>query len=83
MQLGDFKRHLSPETGIYNIIRDPAERFSEHNGRYLWTWEPFRNLVDEHLEMMRKFTNRPAAETIPTIPGMHPGQMSRVEGGNL
>ena len=80
VQMGDFKRHLSPETGVYNIIRDPVERFSEHNGRYIWAWEPFRILIDEHLEMMRKFPNRPADETIPPVPGMHPEQMSRLGG---
>ena len=72
VQMGDLKQHISPERGIYNIIRDPAEAFDDKNGRYLWAWEPFRNLIRSHQEVMKKFPNRPPSETIPAVPGLSP-----------
>ena len=74
VQMGDLKQHISPERGIYNIIRDPAERFGDQMGEYLWAMEPFRRLLRGHQEMMRKFPNRPPGDTIPPVPGLYPGK---------
>ena len=82
VQMGDQRQHISPELGIYNIIRDPAERFSDKYGTYLWAMQPFRNLIEGHREMMRKFPNRPPSGTIPPVPGLHPEQITQVRGGN-
>ena len=71
----DLKLHLANVSGgvtsggLYNIIRDPGERFSGERGRFLWATVPFNELVRAHQDLMRKFPNRSPGETIPSAGG--------------
>ena len=70
-----LKLHLASDTGgvtgggLYNIIRDPEERFSGERKRFLWATVPFNELVRAHQDLMRKFPNRSARETMPSVEG--------------
>lgn len=61
VRLGDIKQHLA--TGdTYNILRDPAERFSLRP-KYLWVNVPIRRYVYEHQALMQRYPNRVLEET--------------------
>ncbi|MDJ0928365.1 MAG: sulfatase-like hydrolase/transferase [Gammaproteobacteria bacterium] len=42
---------------IYNVMRDPNERFSNRR-QYLWAMEPMLKMVDDHQARMDEFPNR-------------------------
>ncbi|WP_426591305.1 hypothetical protein [Dapis sp. BLCC M229] len=58
-----------PEMEVYNVIRDPGEKYGELYP-YLWTVTPIQNMLDEHLKMIEKYPHRepenPIAVQAPT-----------------
>ena len=57
--MGDLKMHLSgaalkPE--VYHMIRDPGEK-RPGGAAFLWSIVPFKDLIQNHMVMSRKFPN--------------------------
>ncbi len=46
-----------PELEVYNISRDPCERYGELYP-YLWMVQPAQNFYNSHMAMIKKFPNR-------------------------
>ncbi|MEJ8569265.1 sulfatase-like hydrolase/transferase [Elongatibacter sediminis] len=56
LRYGDIKFH-GGKGEIYNIIRDPAEKFNRFDA-YLWAMVPFRQMTLLHYDLMKRFPNR-------------------------